>query len=193
MSPADKLATARRAHIPTGARRVVPKAGGVEFWLWEADTPDGRRAFALAFVGRARKPAWRYRFRSEAQRQGKLAAEAEAAAARVAYKAKASAPHGWSRGLILVASWGYDQTNVDAYEVVSVVGPHTVEVEQIGTVRATDDTSAALSMSEKVVPDPTARTGKITRHRVRNGAIASPVYGSAAPWHGMPLHCSWYA
>ena len=183
----------REFYIPKGARKVAAKDGSATFYLYESDA----RPCAVAFVGKAQKPTWRHWFRSAAAREKKIAdtiAAEQAHKARVAARrAEANKPHAWEVGLILSSSWGYEQTNVNFFEVVAVVGKCFVDVEEIGSQTATDAHEGYSSMSSKVVPDPEVRTGKITRCKVSRGSIKSPVYGYASPWDGRAKYCSWYA
>lgn len=183
----------RDFYIPKGARKVRAKdlPAGVEVFAYERDG----KFFAVGFRAKSRKPAFHYHWRSEARRTEYVGQFFEGIRSHLAYTAKrradASKPHAWEKGLILYGSWGYDQTNVDFFEVVRIVGKNMVEVEQIGSQAATDATEGFMSTS--VVPDPEVRTGKITKHKVVRGSIKSPVYGNAWPWDGKPRYCSWYA
>jgi hypothetical protein len=82
---------------------------------------------AICFVGRAVNPTWHYRFKDGQQRINEVtrtfknvAERAEYKAARKAKAAEASANHGVKVGDVFRSSWGYDQTNVDYYQVLSV-------------------------------------------------------------------------
>lgn len=82
---------------------------------------------AICFVGRAIKPTWHYRFKDGQQRINEVARtfknvaeRAEYKAARKAKAAEAQANHGVKVGDVFRSSWGYDQTNVDYYQVVAV-------------------------------------------------------------------------
>ena len=82
---------------------------------------------AICFVGRAVNPTWHYRFKDGQQRINEVtrtfknvAERAEYKAARKAKAAEASANHGVKVGDVFRSSWGYDQTNIDYYQVLSV-------------------------------------------------------------------------
>lgn len=82
---------------------------------------------AICFVGRAINPTWHYRFKDGQQRINEVtrtfknvAERAEYKAARKAKAAEASANHGVKVGDVFRSSWGYDQTNIDYYQVLSV-------------------------------------------------------------------------
>lgn len=190
----EKRLAAREFYIPKGARKIAMKDGAAVFYAFE----DGNgNPCARCFIGTAGKPSWGYRFRSEAERARKIGEQisilkrnAEDKAAR---RAKANAGHNWEPGLILVSSWGYEQTNVDFYEVVEVIGKTMVKVEKIGSQVANDSSEGMSSMSCYVAPEPKARTGEFSRHKVSSNGIRFASYRSAYPWDGRKRYCSWYA
>jgi hypothetical protein len=90
---------------------------------------------AMAFHGKAAKPDWNFAFAHADQRAKKIAEFFASRKEWANYKAKNRAekqkPHTLKVGDILVSSWGYDQTNIDYYQVTRVVGPNSVEICQI--------------------------------------------------------------
>ena len=96
------------------------------------------KAHALAFLGKAQKPAWHHSFRSPEDRAKHITQTLEGQKARHAAKAERTATriafvHSLKVGDILQTSWGYDQTNVEFFEVTEVRGKHVVvrEVAQL--------------------------------------------------------------
>lgn len=92
----------------------------------------------LCFVGRAVKPTWRYRFRNEEQRLAEVTKTFEWVNRRAKQKAEkkaelASIKHDVKVGDVFKSSWGYDQTNIDFYEVIAVSGK-SVTVCAIGQI-----------------------------------------------------------
>lgn len=65
-------------------------------------------------------------------------------------------------GSILSTSWGYDQTNVDFFKVVSRT-KRTVDIIEIG---ANSVEGSGGFMSDKVVPNPDYTTGEVMRKRI---------------------------
>lgn len=65
-------------------------------------------------------------------------------------RARRETAHGLSVGDILFSSWGYDQTNVDFYEVVRVPSARSAVVRQIKQ----ETTENSSSMSGVTVPKP---------------------------------------
>jgi len=83
---------------------------------------------ALGFIGAKGKPDFNYRFRTTAHREKFLNDWKESRIEEIRYKqeqkAKTQAPEiaavQFRIGEIIYNSWGYDQTNIDFYEVVKV-------------------------------------------------------------------------
>jgi hypothetical protein len=79
-------------------------------------------------------------------------------------KAERSKPHTLKVGDILVSSWGYDQTNIDFYQVTRVVGPMSVEIRAIGSKSLGEDGF----MTAKCVAVPDAFKGKRMRKKANS-------------------------
>ena len=94
-------------------------------------------------------------------------------------------------GHILKSSWGYDQTNVDFYQVVELVGTKSVKIVKLGYAAKDYDTS----MSGKVLPgEPIAGTEMVKRVSGYNGtSVAITSYASAYLWEGTPAFFSEWA
>jgi hypothetical protein len=86
---------------------------------------------------------------------------------------------------VLYSSWGYDQTNVDFYQVTKLVGKNTVEVRAIGN-NITDHDGWA---SGKCVPAIDNFTGQPMKKRVdgNTNSIRVHSFESARLWDGRPL------
>lgn len=146
------------------------------------------------WMGKAKRPEW-VLFRKLESREAHItsrkagwdsaqAFKQERAAARKAFDATEVFPV----GTILVSSWGYDQTNVDFYEVLAVTR-QMVTIEKIGQKR----TKTLTDMSEHVTANPAHRTGKITRHRATSANLRLETYAYASVWNGTPKYQSHYA
>lgn len=99
------------------------------------------------------------------------------------------APSGeWEKGAILVSTWGYDQTNVDFYQVTRT-SPHSIWARPIGQV-----TIAETRAGAEVMPVPSQFTGtEFRRRRPVMGYINSGDHGLARLWNGQPVRSSSYA
>ena len=87
------------------------------------------KSYAICFRGKAIKPAWHYSFKSEdamrKQIEDTLRNEMDSADRKAKRKAEyraACASHDVKPGDIFRASWGYDQTNIDYFQIISVSG-----------------------------------------------------------------------
>ena len=65
-------------------------------------------------------------------------------------------------GHVLVASWGYEQTNVDYYQVTRLIGQTMVELVEIGRKAVYDS-----AMSGQCQPDTTHITGSPIRRKAK--------------------------
>jgi hypothetical protein len=89
-------------------------------------------------------------------------------------------------GVILVSSWGYEQTNVDFYRVASVK-KSTVTLEQLTNKVVSSDAWS----SGRVIPGDDIKA--ITKHIVRSACIRINSYKALYNiWDGKPEHFSSY-
>lgn len=123
----------REFYIPKGAVKITDKASDAVAYLYR--TPKDQPAYCV-FYGKQSKPVARYRALNEAQRikavqqlfdsrQASLRAKADRRAERNAKPRKVEL------GAAYYTMWGYDQTNVDWYEVVELVGEKSARVRRI--------------------------------------------------------------
>lgn len=185
----------REFYIPTEAsgRTEIQEMKEGDAVIYTYNTKQNQLG-AMAFHGKAAKPDWHYSFRTADQRARKIAEYLEnrkAYATRKAeYKAERSKPHTLKEGQILVCSWGYDQTNIDYYQVTRVIGPHTVEIREISARSGGEDgymTAHCTAVKDAFKGDPMIKKANST-NCVR---IAS--YACASPWDGKADRYSWYA
>lgn len=197
-----------RRHQPRGKtmRLNMPR----EFYFPKADhlepiDPEGTDAavytyetagapYSIGFAGKAAKPAFHYRHRSERERAehiaGFIAGRKATAEAKAKLKADRKSPHTLKVGDILVSSWGYDQTNIDYYQVTRVPGSQSVEIRQIAANSGGED--GFMTAKCTAAPDQFIGEPMIKRANAGNSVrIAS--YASAHPWNGKEDRYSWYA
>lgn len=155
---------------------------------------------AIAYAGKAMKSTWNFSFpyndpeKAKLRRQEKTAeffSNLEAHKKMQAdYKAERSKPHDFKVGEVIVNSWGYDQTNVDYYEIVKT-STNFVWLRPIaGTVKETG------FMCGESRPRPGVYTSdKVTQHKADARGRVTFEYGSGhrADKYGTPNYCSWYA
>ena len=146
---------------------------------------------ALGFVGRRKKAAFFTHFVNAQQRDqyaenwlSEQEKEAKAAKARKAFE------HTLKVGDILYSSWGYDQTNIDFYEVVETKGKKTVVLRRRNVCRGPEKEF----MTADVMAGPGFMTDKTQSYRVTEGNwVRLNSYSGAGPWDGKARRISWYA
>lgn len=179
--------TMRDVYLPKelhGTAPEIPEGTDLAIWKYESNGA----LYAIAFAGKQNKPLWHYRFRSEAERKHRI--DESAAARRHAIQMKQDRrdekknfQHGLKKGDVLSCSWGYDQTNVDFYEVTEVTGKAVI-IREIATKEGPGHST--------VVPQPGRFIGAPLR-KVPQGYQGKPYvkitsFSSAYPWDGRPMH-----
>jgi hypothetical protein len=188
---ADERIAAR--YVPEGATKEPhDDVGAVVYYF---DNRNGKPS-AMAYAGTAYKPAFHFRFADEARRAEYvsqwLKAQREACERRAArQQARKVAKHTLSRGDVVYTSWGYDQTNVDFYQVVRVVSDKSVELRQI----AQDTTEDGFMCGSTVALKDQFLEGAPMVRRADGEHVSSVDRSghSATKWDGKPKRCSWYA
>ena len=138
----DKLQQLRKAFAGSRAE-VVFTDDGMGVVVYRYMLADAK-CVMLGFSGKRAKPDFHYRFasveRADAYRVkwfDNLNTEAQEKQARKAEKAaKMAGGHDLAVGDVLAASWGYDQTNYDYYQVTRLVGSRSVEIRELAQSRA---------------------------------------------------------
>jgi len=177
--------------IPENAEtRDFPAAAVVAYCYQSARGP----AF-VAYKGRQSKPARFYAFPNEERRDANLAEFVKMETEREDWKrARREAGHGLAVGDIVYSSWGYEQTNVDFFEVVRVPSGRSAVVRKI---EQDIIESAPGSMSGKTTPKPGQfeATAKEATHRAAGLHTligGKSARGSLSKWGGSPVGVSWY-
>lgn len=104
---------------------------------------------------------------------------------RLAYR------HDYKAGDILYTSWGYDQTNIEFFQVVAIPSDKSITVREIASAMPRGEEGF---MSGRVVAVPDKFTGEPVTKRVSpSGSIKFASYRYAWKWDGRERYCSWYA
>lgn len=163
----------------------TPPELGLEIWSYE---DLNGTLYGVAFQGNAQKPLWHYRFRNLEQLERQVNETVKSRSQSLEYKQqrqneRTQFQHTLKEGDILVSSWGYDQTNIDFYEVVGVL-PKAVVIREIASRIDHEERGA-----EYVVPVPGKYTGPAMRKLVRQGnSVRIESYASASLWDGRPRY-----
>ena len=174
---------------PTAQVEVMPEAGITVIRYSGAKT--GKPAAAV-YSGKSENPLWDYFFGNEHSREQYIADQVEKSKAAMSVRqeraqAKREFQHGLKDGDILYSSWGYDQTNVNWYEVVGVVGKQVLLREIDAKV------VSGGRGSESVVPVPGHYDGAVLKKIPQRGYNGQPYVKinaseNAYPWDGKPKH-----
>jgi hypothetical protein len=158
----------RSHYIPKGAVRFADRQSSAVVYAYES---QGKLCL-MGFHGKAQKPDFHFTYGKSVERREAKAREhfesvrrSEAAAIERREKRKAEG-HCLKVGSILRASWGYDQTNIDYFEVTALVGAKMVEIREIA--QAAHETGSLVG---KCVPLPGAFTGKPMRKLAQGNSV----------------------
>jgi hypothetical protein len=141
------------------------------------------------------KPYAHYRFRNIDKAETYIDREKqsakELAEMKANRKAERSKPHSLKVGDILYSSWGYDQTNVDFWQVVAVRG-RAVDIREIAGKMTEDDGG---HMSGRCVAVKDAFKGDIIKGKRprHDNSVPWKSYADMYLWDGRSMYVSWYA
>ena len=169
----------REFYIPKGGRKVADKLSDAVAYLYA--NANGAPC-ATMFYGKQAKPLWRFRFRNEAEMERRVREgfEGRRAHARALEKDRAERKayvNHYKVGDIMRTHWGYEQTNIEYFEVVEVKGKHVI-VREI----AKDGYSTGWAM-EQVGPMPGNYVGKPKRRLAQKTHIKIDNIRTAFPAH----------
>lgn len=159
-------------------------------------TQEGLRFYLCVFIGQALRPARRVSgyYRSAEHRAAAIEQIKEGRAAYTAAtlrrRQERSKLHTLKVGDVLYTSWGYDQTNVEFYEIINVRG-HAVDLRELKQER----TESSIGMQGECRARPGQYRGQLIRSKrpTGNNSIRIDSCSTATPWHGRPLSWSSYA
>lgn len=154
----------------------------------------GKKLALLAFKGKKRKPIAHYSFATEEHREEFVKKMVGTHLTQVTEKEERRMKrnafvHSLQVGDILASSWGYEQTNVDFYQVVALKGKKSVALRAIGHEMVAEDGF----MQGKVVAKKDEFKGKEFTKKVSEGNyVKMSSYEYANKWDGEPKRVSWY-
>ncbi len=170
-------------YVPTGFQllREVPELGIQVYGQIEP------RVSAIFYGGKRSKADWFYSFRSVDAMNARIDDTIQGiqqSKARVAqYRAQRSAPTDVAVGDVFRCSWGYDQTNIDYFQVIEVCGAYAM-VQEIGQM--SEETGF---MSGNCVPAVGQFRGEPMRKKIQNngGEPYFKVYSFANAYRMKPV------
>ena len=183
--------TARTRRIPANAEtREFPAAGVVAYCYDFSSGPA-----VLAYEGRKLKATLNGWFPTVEKRDEALAAFVTTRTAlRASRQTSRSVAHGLVIGDVVMRSWGYDQTNVDFYQVVRVPSPLSVALRRLKSREVSGNPQA---LTAKVMPKlnefETSAQAVIVR-ACGTGQVGSfkGKTGFLSKWNGLPQNVSFY-
>ena len=172
----NKLSFPRESYYPKGATIIRDKSSTAVIAAYET----AGKLFACMFHGKANKPDSHYRYKSAESRATAIQGHLDNIRAREALMVtrrteRKQADRGVNVGDVLLCSWGYDQTNIDYYEVTALIGSRMVEIREIGC-----ETIDTAWMQGKSVPAKGQYIGKPMRKVAKNGSVRITSYSTAS-------------
>ena len=181
----------RAFYVPSEySEKVVREGVAAEVYLVE----NSRGPIAVGFGGKRAKPDFHFRFGNEEKRKEYIDKFFDRIAERAADKKKRAVEknafvHSLKVGSILYSSWGYEQTNIDFYEVIKLVGKKSVMLARIGGAFAEGNLDDASTNAVVAVPGSFIEGKEPKLKRVREfNAISLNSYSNAYLWDGEPKY-----
>lgn len=188
----------RDFYIPKhpGTVKVTQKDGDGVAYLFERPLlNNGTKIgyFLIAFHGKANKPDLNFYYNTPEAREKRVKDffEGRALWAKKKEEQRAkrkSVERVLQVGDILYSSWGYEQTNIDFYQVVGLKGNASVVIRKLAQII----TCQTGYMSENVIADKNNFISEPFTKRDLNGAVKIESHAHATKWDGYPLRQSHY-
>lgn len=150
---------------------------------------DGYPA-VIIFFGRRSKAAAHMRFATEKEREDYIIQYFQIRRSHQAYKKSKQGAHSMNVGDIMVSSWGWEQTNVDFYQVVKTTGSF-VYVRHIKskTTPTGDMRGTAVAIKDSFDNEDAPLRFKCGQ----DNTIKIESYARATKWDGAPQNWTAYA
>ena len=176
----------RSFYIPANSTEIVD--GDAVAYLYKFDD----KVAAMGFYGKTKKPIWHYRFRNKEDaddhiekffknRQEHLVRKEVAKQERLS--ASQEMADNAKVGDIYYASWGYNQTNIDFYQILEKKGKMSFMLQKIGSIIA-----HAERGSDYVMPNPKHTKGDPMLKRINAYGFTLNSFATASPWDGQPKY-----
>lgn len=177
---------ASERHIPKQLDTKINENEHFDFF-WNN---DNLKPSCIAFPKKGKNKLFWYRFKNVEQMNKHINNALENAKTREEEKAKYKAArlqaHSLKVGDVLYTSWGYDQTNIDFYKVVKLVGKTSVKLCSMNNQYLNSDCRA----SDKVVPGDIKENAEPFLKRVhgKNNSINISSFEYATKWNNEPKY-----
>lgn len=180
-----------KAFLPGG---TVYRFKDVPLIVKAKDDAERRRYYAVAWKGKARRPLWNFYFKSPEERERKVQNTYDAIKAKQEHKQKrrqeqrnVKAGDYYAVMDVIENTWGYDQTNVDFYQVIEVK-PKSLKLQQI----ASKSNDHGGPYGGLCAPARGEFIGKPFLKKVQENGYINFRHGGAKKRNGKPQRCSSY-
>jgi hypothetical protein len=177
----------RESYIPKGSIKVADKLSDAVAYLWNSLSGGFG---ATVFYGKQARPRSNVYYRTAEARETAIKFAFDSRRKSIAFKAEQKANEKRIKlevGHILHTNWGYDQTNVEFYQVTKLIGRAMVEIREIG--QCVDQTGF---MTGNSTPKLDSFIGEASRHRLNSSGVKIG-HHYAWIWKGTPERWSSYA
>ncbi len=171
MTEAMKKVQEQRDLHNAGRARIVAKDFSAVVYLYERRSDQA--PCAVGYRGRALKHSFRLRFGNE-QARADYVAKWMKEQVKVTQRRKA-VKRSLQPGDVLRAMWGYDQTNIDFFLVLSLKGAQSVEIVEIGQEVAHTESlhGTCIPNKKKIIGEPMVKRANGDRVRINSAFSAS--------------------
>lgn len=183
----------RADYVPEGAKEIKDDAAKAVIYTYE---DQQGKPYALGFGGKRQKPDFHHRFLSKQQRTDHINKYLNGLREHLTWKAEQRAKKkafttSLKAGDIMYTSWGYEQTNVDWFQVIEVKpSGKTIVIREIAGNLETD--SGCGPMSGRTAPVKGKFVGEPMTKRVQQGdSVKIHQSAYAYKWDGKPRYTSW--
>jgi hypothetical protein len=177
----------RERWIPSDMVEFKPEIGDYPTGMFTCYVNAGTKT-AMFYIGKQSKHAWYIRFQTEEDMKKKIKDSISNLMrwedSKAERKEKRSAPHSLKVGDILYSDWGYDQTNIDFYQVTRVISDKTVEIREIASKIL--DSSNYGTDDVVAVKDAFLTSLPMIKRPSPDNAIGISSYETAYLWNGKP-------
>lgn len=181
--------------IPEGATHTHHAAAKVDAYRYDTHRNGKTFPTLLAYKGNQRKPIVHEAHTDTAKADEALSRLIQSQTEREAFMvSRRNTPHGLQVGDVLYASWGWEQTNVDFYEVTATPTERTAQVRKL---KSEITESEKLSMAGTIVPllgqfDEGAAPGVLRATGEGTLGKGKLAMSELSRWPGHPMRVSWY-
>lgn len=168
---------------------------GIEIYLYKV----GEKHAAVGFGGKRQKPDFHYTFRDEERRQQHIENYLKGQQEHKQYMAKkkrerTSYEHDFKVGDILYCTWGYEQTNVDFYQVIDttkkMVTIHKIHGKIVEEDGARMWSGTCVADKDNFVDNDKWPQQKLVQPSKYGAFVTIASYASASKWNGQPVYFS---